>query len=105
MIEAPDPTVAARMRAQKEKAAGLEKMLRERCRFEFRNGAKVRQRRIRDRSAIATFTVTRADGIERSFHHGLASYIAAYEFAMAESVEQPIDGKDHPLMRAAAAES
>jgi hypothetical protein len=81
------------------KAEGLAKMLRERCRFEFKNGAKVKQRRIGDRTRPATYTITRADGIERTFHHGEEA--AAYDFATAEHIEQKIKGKDHPLMKAA----
>jgi hypothetical protein len=101
VIEPPDPAVAARIRAERAKANGLAQMLRQSCRFEFNNGAKVRQRRIGDRTACATFTVTRPGGIEQSFHHSLPDYTAAYAFAMAEHIEQKIKGKDHPLMQAA----
>ena len=92
------------MRADRAKAEGLAQQLREHCRFEFRNGAKVKQRRIGDRSGLATFTVTRPDGEERTFHHGLVSYIAANRFATAESVAKRLEGDEHPLMRAATAE-
>lgn len=104
MIEPPDPAVAARMRKDRAKAAGLEQMLRKHCRFEFVGGAKVKQRRIGDRTAAATFTVTRPDGEERTFHHGLVSYMRAHRFATAEHVEKSIDVKDHPLMQAAVSE-
>lgn len=92
------------MRADRAKAEGLAQQLREHCRFEFKNGTKVKQRRIGDRSYFATFDVIRPDGEERTFHHGLVNYIAAHRFATAEVVEKQIDGKDHPLMQAAAGE-
>lgn len=100
MIEAPDSAIAQRIIAERPKVAGLAKMLRQHCRFSFRNGATVRQRRIGDRSYLATFIVTRPDGIERIFRHGLGGYEAALAFATAEHVERSIDGKDHPLMQA-----
>lgn len=103
MIEPPDPVVAAKIKAERGKGEALAAMLAKHCRFNFKNGSKVKQQRIGDRTAPATFTVTRLDGEEKTFHHGIANYIAAHRFATAESVERTIDPADHPLMKAAAA--
>lgn len=69
------------------------------------SGAVVTQRRTGDRSYLARFTVTRTDGESRAFRHGGANYIAAIEYATAESVPKKHRGKDHPLMQAGGAKA
>lgn len=104
MIEPADPGVVQRSRERAVKVAPLCEMLRIHCRFTHKeSGAEFRQRRIGDRTAIATYTVTRTDGESKTFRHGREW--EALCFATAESVEKNIDGKDHPLMQAAAADA
>lgn len=75
----PDPGTVRRYREREAKAAPLRQMLQEHCRFKFKNGAEVRQRRIKEHPILGRFIVVRPDGEEAEFRPG--QEVLAHDFA------------------------
>lgn len=97
-LEPPDPGTVRRFAAARARAAPLRKMLREHCRFTHApTGAEFRQRRLNEVAILAKFTVTRADGIAKTFSYGEEN--SALDFAEADEVKGRYVGKDHPMLK------